>query len=178
MTSAGDSSCGKPYRQGVGIVLINGDGKVFVAQRSDTTDPSWQMPQGGIDQGEEPLHAALRELEEETGTNKAELIAGTEEWLRYDLPPDLASRVWKGKYRGQEQKWHLMRFTGSDADINIHTDHPEFSAWKWADFHSLPDMVVGFKKDLYRQIVDVFAEKVAQLERQHPLPQRNQTPRR
>jgi putative (di)nucleoside polyphosphate hydrolase len=150
----------KPYRRGVGVVLLNGDGKVFVAQRIDTEETAWQMPQGGIDKGEDPLEAALRELEEETGTNKAELIAETDDWLRYDLPDDLQSRVWKGKYRGQEQLWYLMRFTGTDADINIETDHPEFSEWKWADFHSLPDMIVGFKRDLYRQIVDAFADQV------------------
>ena len=99
-------------------------------------------------------------MEEETGTNKAELIAETDDWLHYDLPDDLQSRVWKGKYRGQEQLWYLMRFTGTDADINIETDHPEFSEWKWADFHSLPDMIVGFKRDLYRQVVDAFADQV------------------
>jgi len=150
----------KPYRRGVGVVLLNGDGKVFVAQRIDTEETAWQMPQGGINKGEDPLEAALRELEEETGTNKAELIAETDDWLHYDLPDDLQSRVWKGKYRGQEQLWYLMRFTGTDADINIETDHPEFSEWKWADFNSLPDMIVGFKRGLYRQIVDAFADQV------------------
>ena len=160
MAKTNGKKSAKPYRRGVGVVLLNGDGKVFVAQRIDTEETAWQMPQGGIDKGEGPLEAALRELEEETGTNKAELIAETDDWLRYDLPDDLQSRVWKGKYRGQEQLWYLMRFTGTDADINIETDHPEFSEWKWADFHSLPDMIVGFKRDLYRQIVDAFADQV------------------
>lgn len=150
----------KPYRRGVGVVLLNGAGKVFVAQRIDTAEPAWQMPQGGIDKGEEPLAAALRELEEETGTNKAELIAPTNDWLRYDLPADLQAKMWKGKYRGQEQMWYLMRFTGTDSDINIETKHPEFSAWKWADFEALPDLIVGFKKDLYRQIVAAFKDRV------------------
>ena len=160
MAKTNGKKSAKPYRRGVGVVLLNGDGKVFVAQRIDTEETAWQMPQGGIDKGEDPLEAALRELEEETGTNKAELIAETDDWLHYDLPDALQSRVWKGKYRGQEQLWYLMRFTGTDADINIETDHPEFSEWKWADFYSLPDMIVGFKRDLYRQIVDAFADQV------------------
>ena len=160
MAQTNGKKSAKPYRRGVGVVLLNGDGKVFVAQRIDTEETAWQMPQGGINKGEDPLEAALRELEEETGTNKAELIAETDDWLHYDLPDDLQSRVWKGKYRGQEQLWYLMRFTGTDADINIETDHPEFSEWKWADFNSLPDMIVGFKRDLYRQIVDAFADQV------------------
>ena len=160
MAQTNGNKSAKPYRRGVGVVLLNGDGKVFVAQRINTEETAWQMPQGGINKGEDPLEAALRELEEETGTNKAELIAETDDWLHYDLPDDLQSRVWKGKYRGQEQLWYLMRFTGTDADINIETDHPEFSEWKWADFYSLPDMIVGFKRDLYRQIVDAFADQV------------------
>jgi putative (di)nucleoside polyphosphate hydrolase len=150
----------KPYRKGVGVVLLNDAGKVFVAQRIDTKEPAWQMPQGGIDKDEAPYAAALRELEEETGTAKAELIAATEDWLRYDLPADLQTKMWKGKYRGQEQMWYLMRFTGADSDINIETEHPEFSEWKWADFETLPDLIVGFKKDLYRQIVAAFARVV------------------
>ena len=160
MPSKSDGGTAKPYRRGVGVVLINDSGLVFVAQRIDTNEPAWQLPQGGIDKGENPLDAALRELEEETGTNKADLIAATDGWLRYDLPPDLQSKVWKGKYRGQEQKWFLMRFAGSDDDIDIETDHPEFSEWKWAEFQSLPDLIVGFKKDLYRQIVDAFKDRI------------------
>ena len=161
MSSQSDGNAAKPYRRGVGVVLINNDDRVFVAQRIDTDEPAWQMPQGGIDKGEDPLEAALRELEEETGTTKANLIAETDGWLRYDLPQDLQKKVWKGRYRGQEQKWFLMRFTGVDTDIDIDTDHPEFSEWKWAEFQSLPDMIVGFKKDLYRQIVDAFKDRIA-----------------
>lgn len=139
---------------------MNAENRVFVAQRIDTKEPAWQMPQGGLDQGEDPYAAALRELEEETGTNKAALIAETKDWLRYDLPEDLQTKMWKGKYRGQEQKWYLMRFTGTDADINIDTEHPEFSEWKWAEFKTLPDMIVGFKKELYNQIVTAFKDHI------------------
>ncbi len=153
---------GKPYRRGVGIVLLNAKGKVFVAERVDTPD-AWQMPQGGIDKNERPRAAALRELREEIGTDKARIVAATRSWLRYDLPADLQHKVWKGKFRGQEQKWFLMRFVGTDADIDIATEHAEFSAWKWATFESLPKMIVGFKRDIYIQVVAAFKDKVAAL---------------
>lgn len=150
----------KPYRRGVGVVLLNARGHVFVAERIDTPG-AWQMPQGGIDKGETPRAAALRELHEETGTDKARIIATTRAWLRYDLPEDLQGKAWGGKYRGQEQKWFLMRFTGTDADINIATEHPEFSAWKWLPFAQLPKVIVGFKRGIYKQVVTAFKEKVA-----------------
>ncbi len=153
----------KPYRQGVGIVLVNARGRVFVAQRIDTKEPAWQMPQGGIDKGETPREAAIRELQEEIGTDKARIIGVTRSWLRYDLPADLQSKVWKGKYRGQEQKWFLMRFTGEDADINLETEHPEFSTWKWMAFSQLPRAIVGFKREIYKQVVAAFKDKVATL---------------
>jgi len=151
---------GRPYRRGVGVVLINGDGQVFVAQRIDTEEPAWQMPQGGIDEGEGPFDAAMRELEEEIGTADAEPLGETD-WLRYDLPPGLADKVWKGRFRGQEQKWFLMRFRGEDSAINLETDHPEFSDWQWVDLKDLPDLIVPFKRPLYEQIIAALKNEVA-----------------
>lgn len=145
-----------PYRPGVGIMLINRHGLVFVAKRIDTISEAWQMPQGGIDEGEEPQAAAFRELKEETGTDKAEIIAESSEWYSYDLPQELISKIWGGKYRGQRQKWFAMRFTGSDSDINIATSHPEFSEWKWVSIHELPDLIVPFKRKLYSKLLEEF----------------------
>ena len=153
----------RPYRRGVGIALINADGHVFVGQRHDSAEPAWQMPQGGIDKGEDPQTAALREMMEEIGTDKAKIIAETPEWLRYDLPTALSQKMWKGKYRGQEQKWFLMTFLGKDCDINIATEHPEFSTWKWLPFHDLPDVIVGFKRDIYIQVLAAFRSAVDQI---------------
>lgn len=144
-----------PYRLGVGIMLRNADGKIFVAKRIDTQAEAWQMPQGGIDKGEESQEAALRELLEETGTDKATIIAESADWYGYDLPDALIPTVWGGKYRGQKQKWFVMQFLGADADINIATAHPEFCEWKWTTPHTLPDLIVPFKRQLY---VDLLAE--------------------
>jgi putative (di)nucleoside polyphosphate hydrolase len=149
-----------PYRRGVGIALVDRRGKVFVAERLDTPG-AWQMPQGGIDKGESPRAAARRELAEEIGTGKAKIIAESRGWLRYDLPPHLVGRVWKGKYRGQEQKWFLMLFTGTDGEIDIATAHPEFARWKWMSFARLPRVIVGFKRAIYRQVVAEFGDAVA-----------------
>ncbi len=151
-------SGGRPYRRGVGMVLINRDDLVFVGRRLDATSEAWQMPQGGIDAGESAAQAAMRELDEEVGTRKAEIIAESRQWLRYDLPPELADKVWNGRYRGQEQKWFLMRFTGEDGDIDVNGPHPEFSAWKWLPFTALPDVIVPFKRPLYEKIVAEFAD--------------------
>jgi putative (di)nucleoside polyphosphate hydrolase len=146
-----------PYRRGVGIALFNHAGEVFVAQRLDSPGPAWQMPQGGIDKGEAPLDAAWRELQEETGVTSAQLLAESKGWLSYDLPPELAATLWKGKYRGQEQKWYAFRFTGAESEIDIAGEHPEFSAWKWVDFRQVPDLIVPFKRVLYDKVVAEFA---------------------
>lgn len=145
------------YRSGVGAVLFNDQGQVFVAQRIDNPGPAWQMPQGGIDKGEDPEVAILRELEEETGTDKADIIAETEDWLYYDIPAEIAGKLWKGKYKGQRQMWYALRFTGKDHDIDLdaHT-YPEFSSWKWVELDSVPSLIVPFKRDLYHQIVEAF----------------------
>ena len=154
-----------PYRMGVGVVLLNDRGEVFVAQRNDTRAEAWQMPQGGIDKGEDPLEAALRELEEEIGTAKATLLAETQEWITYDLPVELVPKVWKGRYRGQKQKWFAMHFLGKDEDINLETEHPEFKSWRWSPIDELPAMIVPFKRPLYEDLVRFFgpvARKLAQ----------------
>jgi len=142
-----------PYRRGVGIALFNRDGQVFVAQRLDSPGPAWQMPQGGIDKDESPLDAAWRELHEETGITSAELVAESKGWLSYDLPRELAMTLWKGRYRGQEQKWYAFRFTGEESEIDIAGEHPEFSAWKWVDFRLVTELIVPFKRPLYQQVV-------------------------
>lgn len=145
-----------PYRLGVGVMLLNPQGRVFVARRIDTVSEAWQMPQGGIDEGEEPLACARRELKEEIGTNKAELLAECKEWLAYDLPDEVIPKIWGGNYRGQKQKWFAMRFTGDDSDINIATEHPEFCEWKWIEMSRLPDIIVPFKRALYARLVEEF----------------------
>ena len=144
------------YRAAVGIMLLNSRGAVFVARRLDMpTMPAWQMPQGGIDPGETPREAALRELQEEIGTAKAEIVAESQGWLHYDLPVKLAGSVWGGRYRGQRQKWFAMRFIGRDSDINLATEHPEFDAWRWVTPSRLPELIVPFKRQLY---IDILAE--------------------
>jgi putative (di)nucleoside polyphosphate hydrolase len=149
-----------PYREGVGMMLLNNDNHVFVARRIDSTSEAWQMPQGGIDAGEEPLTAAFRELKEEIGTDKADLLAESSNWLTYDLPDILVPKIWGGRFRGQRQKWYAMRFTGQHQDINIATEHPEFSEWKWIEMTQLPDIIVPFKRDLYQALVDEFSPLV------------------
>lgn len=146
-----------PYRPCAGIMLLNNQGKVFVAKRIDTAVEAWQMPQGGIDDGEDPKSAAIRELEEETGITEVTIIAEHEEWLTYDLPDELYGKVWKGRYGGQTMRWFIMRFNGSDDDINIDTDHPEFSIWRWADMSELPEIIIPFKKDIYRNLSNHYA---------------------
>jgi len=137
-------------------MLLSADNRVFVGQRIDSTLEAWQMPQGGIDAGETPEQAAWRELAEETGTDAAQIVAESREWLTYDLPDELIGKLWRGRWRGQRQKWFAMRFTGVDSDIHIDTAEPEFRAWRWADPDELPGIIVPFKRDLYRAILDEF----------------------
>jgi putative (di)nucleoside polyphosphate hydrolase len=145
------------YRPAVGIMLLSHEDLVFVARRLDMREAAWQMPQGGIDDGEAPHDAALRELKEETGTDKATILAESRDWLRYELPPELAGKAWGGRYRGQRQKWFAMRFTGSDGDFDLATAHPEFSDWKWVTPASLPQLIIPFKRQLYLDVLAEFA---------------------
>ena len=165
MTShTGDARDALAYRPGVGIMLLNSQRHVLVGRRIDNPTDAWQMPQGGIDPGETPVDAAMRELKEEIGTNRAEVVAESSDWLSYDLPEDLVPVLWGGRYRGQRQKWFAMRFLGQDADINVETDRPEFSAWKWLEPQALPGVIVPFKQLLYRQLLTEFAHCIEKLE--------------
>ena len=149
------------YRRGVGVMLLNGDGEVFVGARIDNTDEAWQMPQGGIDDTDEDEWAtALRELEEETGIppHLVERVAECPERMKYDLPEELRGKLWGGKWVGQDQDWYLARFLGRDSDVNIATKHPEFREWKWIEPEQLPELIVPFKRDLYRRLLREFAD--------------------
>ncbi len=145
-----------PYRPGVGMMVLSPEGLVFVARRIDMPSEAWQMPQGGIDEGETPEQAALREFREEVGTDKVEIIAESERWLSYDLPEELLPRLWGGRFRGQNQKWFVIRFTGTDDDIDIATENPEFLDWKWVELETIPDLIVPFKRRLYQDLVAEF----------------------
>ena len=147
-----------PYRSNVGIMLINDDGHVFVGQRLDNNQNAWQMPQGGIDCDEDPQSAAYRELLEETGIEQenVKFLAKSSKWLLYDLPEDLIAKLWDGKYRGQKQKWFLFKFLGTNRDINISTEHPEFSNWKWMPKENLLKEIVPFKKSVYENVLREF----------------------
>lgn len=149
-----------PYRPCVGVMLINRDGLVFAGKRIDNPGPAWQMPQGGIDAGEAPRDAALRELEEETGVASAlvNVLAETRDWIPYDLPIELVPRLWKGRFRGQEQKWFLMRFSGTDSQVDIRTATPEFSEWRWMPPDQLLTSIVPFKRATYAQVFDAFRD--------------------
>lgn len=154
---------GLPYRPCVGVVLMNRDGRIFTGQRIDSDQPAWQMPQGGIDMGEAPLDAALRELREETGigSDLVEFVAETPDWITYDLPDHLLGKVWKGRYRGQRQRWFLLRFLGGDDAVNIVTEHPEFSEWCWIDADEMIARIVPFKRAVYEQVIAAFRPYLA-----------------
>ena len=141
-----------PLRNGVGIVVLNKDGKVFVARRIDNPMNFWQMPQGGVDEDEDFLKAAYRELEEETSIKSVELIKELDGMTTYELPDRLLGIIWKGKYRGQKQKWFLMKFTGKDEEINIKTENPEFLDWKWIELDQITEVVVDFKLHVYKEL--------------------------
>ncbi|HJT43562.1 MAG TPA: RNA pyrophosphohydrolase [Rhizomicrobium sp.] len=145
-----------PYRPCVGLMLFNRDGKIFVGKRIDQTVEGWQMPQGGIDKGETPKQAVWRELQEEVGTDKAEMLAEMEDWVTYDLPPHLVGIAFHGKYKGQRQKWFALRFTGQDGDINLTAHEPEFSAFQWVSLDALPGLIVPFKRDSYKAVIAAF----------------------
>lgn len=157
-----------PYRPCVGVMLVNAQGRVFVGRRRNKRQPEhvapgheWQMPQGGIDPGEDPYAAALRELHEETNVRSVELIAEAPDWYSYDLPQDVAKKAWRGGYRGQTQRWFALRFTGDESEIDIHDPgpghKPEFDAWRWEDVSRLPEMIIPFKRQVYEQVVAALA---------------------
>ena len=147
-----------PYRPCAGVMLVNADGLAFVGQRIDTVLEAWQMPQGGVDPGEDAQAAAMRELGEEAGVmpEHVEIVARAERELFYDLPPEMIGKVWRGKWRGQRQWWFLLRFTGRDPDVRIETEHPEFRAWRWIDPEELPALAVPFKRALYEDVLSMF----------------------
>lgn len=153
----------KAYRPCVGIMLLNSEGQVFVGNRADVDGDHWQMPQGGIDPGESPRDAALRELAEETGTDKADIVAEAPDWLCYDLPVTFAAAAWNGRYRGQTQRWFAMRFTGRDEDIDLVGAHGEFADWRWVEIDALPAMVIDFKRPVYEAVVREFRSIAAQI---------------
>jgi len=141
-----------PLRSGVGIVVLNKNNQVFVARRIDNSKNFWQMPQGGVDKNEDYLAAAYRELEEETSIKNVDLVGELDGLISYELPKHLLGVIWKGKYRGQEQKWFVVRFLGNDSEININTDHPEFCEWKWVELENITDLVVDFKLHVYEDV--------------------------
>ena len=150
----------KDYRPNVGMMIINQKKEIFVGKRIDHPSDFWQMPQGGIDAQEIPSIAALREMEEEVGIkeNKVEMLTESQDWYYYSIPKDLAETLWKGKYKGQRQKWFLYKFKGTDKDLNIHTEHPEFSDYKWVNKDFLVPNIVPFKKEIYKKLLEEFKD--------------------
>lgn len=147
----------RPYRPCVGLMLFNAIGEVFVGNRIDVPGDHWQMPQGGIDPGESPEEAAWRELQEEVGTTKAEILAESKTWYPYDLPHGLSRRIWKGQYRGQTQRWFALRYLGEDTDIDLTGHKPEFSEWRWISLEALPEVIVPFKRPIYERVILEFS---------------------
>ena len=141
-----------PMRQGVGVIVLNKNNEVFVAKRKDNPVDKWQMPQGGIDFNETPFEAMIRELAEETSIKNIKVLKEIEKSLEYELPPNLLGKIWKGKFRGQKQKWYIVKFLGNDEEINLNTKHPEFIEWKWINYNLLTDVIVDFKKDVYQKL--------------------------
>jgi putative (di)nucleoside polyphosphate hydrolase len=152
-----------PYRPSVGLMILNHKLEVFVGRRIDSKFEAWQMPQGGIDEGETPEIAVMREMKEEIGTNNAEIICKTKQWYKYDLPSYLIARLWNGRYRGQRQKWFLLKYLGKDEDINIHYAHAEFAEWKWVKIEELTQIIVSFKKSLYVSVIEEFRDSIISL---------------
>ena len=151
----------RPYRQGVGLMVFNAEGRVFVGNRIDCPSENWQMPQGGIDPGETPRVTAMRELEEEIGTRKAEIVAESRVWLCYDLPSEISRQAWGGRFRGQKLRWFALRFTGADKDIRLDAHEAEFNAWRWVDIDELPALIVLFKRAMYERLVEEFSTLAA-----------------
>jgi|TARA_B110000444_G_scaffold225568_1_gene229509 putative (di)nucleoside polyphosphate hydrolase len=149
-----------PLRTGVGIVVLNSKNKVFVGKRKDNPFDKWQMPQGGVDLNEPLIKAMKRELVEETSIKNIKILKEFNQWLEYELPKNLVGKIWKGKFRGQKQKWFVVRFLGSDDEINIDTKHPEFIEWQWVDIEKLPELIVLFKKHLYEEITKELKEYI------------------
>jgi putative (di)nucleoside polyphosphate hydrolase len=154
--ASGSSDCDSSYRPGIGIVLLNARGEIFVGRRADVQGEAWQMPQGGIDDRESPREAAVRELKEEIGTDNAEIIAESGRWFTYDVPEEFARKAWNGRWKGQRQKWFVMLFKGADRDIHLEGDHPEFNAWRWVLPNELPALAASFKRQLYFDIIGEF----------------------
>jgi len=144
-----------PLRLGVGIIVLNKENKVFVGKRRDNPINKWQMPQGGVDRGENLVNAMKRELKEETSIRSIEILKELEGWTEYELPDYLLGKIWRGKYRGQKQKWFIVRFLGKDEEINLKTAHPEFIEWQWLDIENLPSVIVHFKKKVYEKLLPV-----------------------
>ena len=148
-----------PYRHGVGMMVFNDKKQIFVGKRIDNQE-AWQMPQGGVDKGENVKVAAKRELYEETGIQSIRIIKKSDKEYIYDLPDHLLGKIWKGKYKGQKQTWYLMKFLGPDSEININQKHPEFNEWKWVSIDELPNLIVNFKKDLYQAVIAEFTNSI------------------